>query len=105
MAESTPTRWPRILALVAVAALPVAAGVAMLVATGPEPPRQPAQVTVGELRPGDPVNSPTQSPVPSPTPPVPSEQATQLPPPPPVDDDDDDGPDDDGIDGPDDDDG
>ncbi|MFC4002000.1 hypothetical protein ACFS2C_19090 [Prauserella oleivorans] len=81
---------PRIVALVAVLALPVAAVLAvLLLSPGDEPPRETSVVRIGEssVSAGPTGASPTATPTPpSAEPPA----RSQLPPPPPVDDDDDD---------------
>ncbi|MBK1788392.1 hypothetical protein [Prauserella cavernicola] len=90
---------PRVIAFVAVLALPVAAVLATLLLSDPSPPRETAPVVrigeSGEMTP-PPSGPPTTSGEPSTSGEPTTSSRVQLPPPPPVDDDDDDddGPDD-----------
>ncbi|WP_216207796.1 hypothetical protein [Amycolatopsis aidingensis] len=84
------SRVPRLLALVAVIALPAGVVLASLfLVSEPDPPRVPEIVRIGESPPATVSGSP-QAPETSSRAP----EQTQLPPPPPVSDDDDDGGDD-----------
>ncbi|MGC7096653.1 hypothetical protein ACPZ19_18405 [Amycolatopsis lurida] len=81
------TKGPRLLALIAVLALPVGAAIALLLLADPEPPKEPATVRIGESATfAPPPPPPSATPVPPSTSAAPSD--TWLPPPPPVDDDD-----------------
>ncbi|QFU93357.1 small hydrophilic protein [Amycolatopsis sp. YIM 10] len=79
------TKGPRLLALIAVLALPVGAAIVLLLLADPEPPKEPATVRIGESATFAPP-PPSATPVPPSTSAAPSD--TWLPPPPPVDDDD-----------------
>ncbi|PXY24941.1 hypothetical protein BAY59_23090 [Prauserella coralliicola] len=82
------SRTPRIVALVAVLALPVAAVLATLLLSEPSPPKETSQVVrIGESAPA---GTSAATPTLSSSEPTSTPSDTKLPPPPPVDDDDDD---------------
>ncbi|AXB47362.1 hypothetical protein [Amycolatopsis albispora] len=80
------TKASRLIALLAVLALPVGAAIVLLLLADPEPPREPATVRIGESATFVPPPPSASTPPPSSTSAAPSD--TWLPPPPPVDDDD-----------------